>query len=141
MRGTVARLTPRMDAICSSVAPIREGSKTDWHRRRVLAHLVSLAISWALLTRIGSIVGFRGISKGKHNTAHLERELESAMALAFGASILAASKILRIFLVLIKFQTKKAHHNIPVNLQSNSGTWVQCWVHFLPFCRYWAAWR
>jgi hypothetical protein len=42
----------------------------------VLAHLVSLAISWALLTRIGSIEGFRGISKGKHNTAHLERELE-----------------------------------------------------------------
>jgi len=58
------------------VAPIREGSKTDWHRRRVLAHLVSLAISWALSTRIGSIEGFRGISKGKHNTAHLERELE-----------------------------------------------------------------
>jgi hypothetical protein len=35
-----------------------------------------LAISWALSTRIGSIEGFRGISKGKHNTAHLERELD-----------------------------------------------------------------
>jgi hypothetical protein len=46
----------------------------------VLAHLVSLAISWALLTRIGSIEGFRGISKGKHNTAHLERELELEVA-------------------------------------------------------------
>jgi hypothetical protein len=68
-----------MDAICSSVAPIREGSKTDWHRRRVLAHLVQLAIFWALLTRIRSLVGFRAISKGKHNTAHLERELELAV--------------------------------------------------------------
>jgi hypothetical protein len=67
-----------MNAICSSVAPIREGSKTDWHRRRVLAHLVSLAISWALLTRVGSMVGFRGIPKRKHNTFHLESELELA---------------------------------------------------------------
>ena len=37
----------------------------------------------------------------------------SAMALAFGASILAASKILRIFVVLIKFQTKKSTSQYP----------------------------